>query len=320
MDVKLQGSTPQLTYLRMLAGAGDPGRFLDVRWRTPAGRMRRRFLPAEAVRDAARLVTRMAARNDVYVGVALRNGRAHGGRAAIARSHLAWVESDDPGTAERLLSFRHPPTMVIASGTPGHLQLYWLLMRPCPLGEIESANRRLALALAGDVGCADGARILRPPATLNHKHDPPRAVTLRVFREGVSLTLAQLIDGLPEDACPACAERRTLPPRTGRTHLDRELLAIPAAEYARVLVGRSPNREGKVLCPFHEDSNPSLQLYPDGGFYCFGSGCRAGGTIFDFAGHLWLAGQSQDMPLRGRQFIEVRRRLMAIFFGENADV
>ena len=75
--------------------------------------------------------------------------------------------------------------------------------------------------------------------------------------------------------------------RAGAHPLDRELLAIPAAEYVRVLAGRSPNREGKVCCPFHADSHPSLQLYPDGGFYCFGSGCRRGGTIFDFAAHLW---------------------------------
>jgi hypothetical protein len=307
MDLKLPGSTPQLTYLRMLAGAGDPGRFLDVRWRTPAGLMRRRFLPAGAIEDAARLLTRMAARNDVYVGVALRDGHVHGGRAAISHSHLAWVESDDQGTAERLLSFPHPPTMVIASGTPGHLQLYWLLDRPCPVGEVESGHRRLARALAGDPACADAARILRPPETLNHKHNPPRTVTLLAFRKDARVTLAQLTDGLPEDPDPAVAKRLLVRGRTGRTRRDRELLAIPAAEYVRVLTGRCPTREGKVLCPFHTERDPSLQLYPDGGFYCFGSGCRAGGTIFDFAGRLW------GIAPRGPGFIELRDRLSEHF-------
>jgi hypothetical protein len=301
------GSDPQVAYLRMLAGPPGPGRFFDVRWRSPHAPMCRRFLATAAVRDAARLITRMAVSGDVYVGVAPRSGRSHGGRAAVERSHLAWVESDDSSTAARLLSFSYPPTMIIASGTPGHLQLYWRLSRAFPIAEVEVANRRLALALAGDTGCADGARILRPPGTLNHKHNPPRPVVLQVFRADVSCTLAQLLHGLPESAGPVVAEARLSGRRTGRTRVDRELLSIPAAEYVRVLTGLAANREGKILCPFHSDRDPSLQLYPDGGFYCFGSGCRRGGTIFDFAGHLW------EISPKGAGFLELRRRLAQRF-------
>jgi len=293
----------QLAYLRMLAGSGHERQFLDVRWRAPADRMRRRFLSAARLQDAARLITTLAVDNDVYVGVALRDGCTHGGRSAITAAHLAYIESD-ANTAERLVSFSHPPTMVVASGTPGHVQVYWLLDRRCTPEEIESANRRLALSLAGDPACADAARILRPPGTLNHKHSPPRPVTLLVLREHARYTLADLADGLPPepvqstDAARAPAGRRTV-----RTSIERDLLAIPAEEYVRVLAGLSPNREGKVLCPFHDDSDPSLQLYPDGGFYCFGSGCKAGGTIFDFAGRLW------GISPRGAGFIELRERL-----------
>lgn len=64
---------------------------------------------------------------------------------------------------------------------------------------------------------------------------------------------------------------------------------------------------GKVLCPFHEDSRPSLQLYPDGTFYCFGSGCRRGGTIIDLAAAAWGLGT------REQDFLEVRRRLASTF-------
>jgi len=307
VNPRASSSNPQLAYLRLLVGTAGPGRFLDVRWRTPAGPMRRRFLAARRVEAAARLVARNAPGNDVYVGVALRDGHVHGGRAAISRSHVAWVESDDPDTAQRLAAFAHPPSMVVASGTPGHLQLYWLLDHPCPVGEVESGNRRLALALAGDPACADAARILRPPETLNHKHNPPRTVTLLAFRKDARVTLAQLTDGLPEDPDPPVAKRLSVRGRTGRTRRDRELLAIPAAEYVRVLAGRCPNREGKVLCPFHTERDPSLQLYPDGGFYCFGSGCRAGGTIFDFAGRVW------GIAPRGPGFIELRDRLSEHF-------
>lgn len=295
-----------LSYLRLLTGSAGASRFLDVRWRQRGGPMRRRFFATVHLQSATRLIERLAPANDVYVGVALRDGQVSGGRAAITGSHLVWVESDNALTARRLRAFPHPPTMVIASGTPGHMQLYWLLDRRHPIGDVESANRRLAAVLAGDLGCAEGARILRPPVTLNHKHDPPRAVTLLVLREGARINLACLTKGLPADE-----NRRILTgTSTGlgrRSCDDEQLLRIPAADYVYALTGRSQNGEGKVHCPFHNDSTPSLQLYPDGGFYCFGSGCRRGGTIFDFAGHLW------GIPPRGPSFRELRRRLLEQF-------
>lgn len=297
----------QLAYLEVLTSAAEPGQFLDVRWRQPAGRMRRRFLPAARIGDAIRLFAALAHSNDVYVGVALRDGDSHGGRAAIGGMALAYIESDHASTAERLSAFGHPPTMVVASGSPGHYQVYWLLDRCYSPWELESANRRLALALAADPASSDAARILRPPGTLNHKHDPPQPVTLLVLRRDARVTIAELVDGLPGDATPPHAVRPMKGPRSGRTPLDRELLAIPAAEYVRVLTGRAANREGKVSCPFHDDNEPSLQLYPDGGFYCFGSGCRAGGSIFDFAGRLW------HITPRGAGFLEIRERLALAF-------
>jgi hypothetical protein len=305
-NVNPSSNSAQLAYLKLLVAAGDDGRFLDVRWRRPAGAMRRRFVAAEDLYDAARLITTLAAANDVYVGVALRDGSSHGGRAAISGLQLAYIESD-ANTAERLVSFPHPPSMVVASGTPGHVQVYWLLEERCSPEEVESVNRRLALALAADPACADAARILRPPGTLNHKHDPPRPVTLLLLREHARYTLARLTDGLPTDTTPLALKRAHAPQRSMSNGLERDLLAIPAAEYVRVLAGLTPNREGKVLCPFHSDSHPSLQLYPDGGFYCFGSGCKAGGSIFDFAAHLW------GITPRGAGFLEIRERLAIQF-------
>jgi len=295
-------------YLRILCATSAEQRWLDVRWRTAAHPMRRRFIPVDQTRLAERLIASRARRGDVYVGVALRNSSTHGGRASVAASHLAWVESDDPRTAPLLEAFPHPPSMLIASGTPGHLQAYWSLGRRCEVAELERLNRRLACALAGDAGCTDAARILRPPGTLNYKHDPPRPVTLLSFRAGLPVSLEQLARALPVDPDPPTW--RPAPPgrnRIGRTALDRQLLAIPGVEYARVLTALEPNREGKILCPFHEDANPSLQLYDDGGFYCFGSSCRRGGSIFDFAGHLW------GIDPRGAAFLELRERLAIAF-------
>ena len=306
-------------YLSMLRGAAPAGRFFDLRWRTSAGPMRRRFLPATSSPPAlVRVISRMGARGDVYVGVALRESSSHGGRASIGSTHLAFLESDSPATGQCLLAFPRPPSMIVASGSPGHVHVYWQLDRPYPAPLVEAANRRLALALQGDVSSADAARILRPPGTCNHKHAPPAPVRLLAADADVAYSLSALTYGLPAD--PRDGVRREREPRAARRGIDRDLLAVPAAEYVRVLTGRTPDREGKICCPFHEDRHPSLQLYADGGFYCFGAGCGAGGSIFDFAARLWLSGQSRDGRLRGREFIEVRRRLMAIFFGEDAGV
>lgn len=301
-----------LTYLRMLAGDPQRNQFFDMRHLTPEGMMRQRFISVLRIRQLARWITDLAHTTDVYVGVALRE-RAHGGKSAITGSHLLYIDCDDPRAKDRLDGFAYPPTMEIASGTPGHLQLYWRLYERAANSRVESANRRLALRLHGDPGCFDIARILRPPDTLNHKHDPPRQVTLLACREDARYTIAQLTDGLPDDPDPrGPAHARSVPRRRGRSMIDRELLAIPAGEYVRALAGLVPNRAGKVLCPFHDETDPSLQLYPDGSFYCYGRhneerARRKGGTIFDFAGALWSIGTREG------DFLELRRRLAATF-------
>jgi CHC2-type zinc finger protein len=294
-------------YLQVLCATSCQERWLDVRWRRAGAPMRRRFIATDRPWQAERLIASRAAGSDVYVGVALRDSCTHGGRGAVAASHLAWIESDNPASAELLQAFPLPPTMLVGSGTPGHLQAYWTLDRRCSLHDLERLNRRLAAGLAGEPGCADAARILRPPETLNHKHDPPRPVMLLAFNPGVPVSVDHLDAALPGDPDPPTWHPAPQRRRTGRTWLDRALLAIPATEYARVLTSREPNGEGKIACPFHADRNPSLQLYPDGGFYCFGSGCRRGGSIFDFAGQLW------GIDPRGTAFLELRERLAIEF-------
>ncbi len=296
-----------LVYLRMLAGDPQRRQFFDVRYVTPNGGMRQRFLSALRIHETARRITRLARRTDVYVGVALRD-RAYGGKSAISGSHLLYIECDDPDAGERLHDFAYSPSMIVASGSPGHLHIYWCLHERASSTQVESANRRLALALQGDPACVDITRVLRPPASMNHKHSPPLAVRLLQYNTGARYGLRELTGGLPEDSHRGRAlDAAAVPKRAGRTALDRELLAIPAAEYVRVLAGREPNRAGKVLCPFHPETDPSLQIYPDGSFYCFGSGCRRGGTIFDFAAARWGIGT------RNGDFLELRRRLAATF-------
>lgn len=294
-----------LAYLRMLAGDAPPGRYLDVRVTKGSDLVRRRFVSAHRVPAAAALVACLAPHGDVYVGVALRDGQGGGGRRAISGSHLVFIERDCEDRERRLEGFPFPPSVEIDSGTPGHRHLYWRLSEPATGRDVESANRRLALALGGDPASVDLARLLRPPLTLNHKHAPPRPVRLLAHREGARYPLADLLAALPGDPRPPKGEglpaRRSRP----RSAVDRALRAIPAAEYVRVLQGLEPDRRGKLLCPFHADSRPSLQLYPDRSWYCFG--CRRGGTIIDFAAASWRLGT------RGEDFLELRHRLAAAF-------
>ena len=48
--------------------------------------------------------------------------------------------------------------------------------------------------------------------------------------------------------------------------------------------GVSVNRQGKALCPFHNDRNPSL-LVADDHYYCFA--CGAHGDVIDFAANFF---------------------------------
>ncbi len=300
-----------LTYLRMLAGDSQPSQFFDLRYTAPGGLMRQRFVSVLRVDQLAGRITALAGRADVYVGVALRD-RAHGDKSAISGSHMLYIECDDPGARERVEDFAYSPSMIVASGSPGHLHVYWRLCEHASSTQVESTNRRLALLLEGEPGCSDIVRVLRPPTSLNHKHTPPVPVRLLHHNATARHALPALTASLPSDPQPSRSRAPRASRRVDRAALDCELLVIPAAEYVRVLAGLTPNRAGKVLCPFHPESRPSLQLYPDGTFYCFGRhskdrACRKGGTIFDFAAARWGLGT------RGNDFLEVRRRLATTF-------
>jgi CHC2 zinc finger len=310
-----------LIYLQTLAGNPTPAGCFDVRWRTAPGEMCRRFIPARDTVAAAGLLARLACSTDVYVGVALREGTAHGGRASIGGAHLLYVECDHEHIERSLAGFPYLPTLEVASGTRRHVHLYWGLRSRVTNLEAEDANRRLALRLGCDPASVDAARLLRPPGTFNHKHGERSPVMLIAYRADARYTLAQLMAGLPK---PISAEvpgnfraRPACPARHGRsrTALDRQLRSIPTEDYVRLLSGRAPASARKVACPFHDDRDPSLHMYDGGSFYCFG--CRRGGTIYDFAAHLWFSGEPAS-ALRGRQFIEVRERLAALFFGDGS--
>jgi CHC2 zinc finger/RepB DNA-primase from phage plasmid len=297
------------SYLRMLAGPAPGARLLEIRFALRHRDMGRLFIAAHSAPGASRLIRRLAARTDVYVGVCLRSRRA-GGRDAIDHAHLAFIEIDRPDAVDRLHAFRHLPTMIVSSGTVGHAHAYFALSAPVTVAELERVNRQLAHALGGDLASVDAARILRPPSSRNHKHSPPATVELVELDPVRRYDVDELVAGLEDPPGRAFAvESRHR--RTGRTELDHLLLGIPATEYVRALTGISPDRTGKLHCPFHEDRTPSLQIYDDGTWYCFGA-CKAGGSIFDFAARLWR------LDTKSRDFLKLRTRL-ADEFGVQAN-
>ncbi len=286
-------------YLCLLAGHEPTSRLIEIRYTTGPSEMAHRFIDAADRGRARRLISALARRTDVYTGVLLRN-RHSGGRHAVSHSHLVFIETDDADASARLAQFAHQPTMLVASGSPGHLHAYWRLHRAIGVPELEHANRRLAHRLGGDLASVDAARILRPPCSWNHKHNPPAPVRLVELDRARRYTLDELVGDLA-DPPGGTAHSSAVRPRELRHPLDRMLLAIPAEQYVRALTGQEPNRQGKISCPFHDDSTPSLQLYPNGSWYCFA--CRIGGTVYDFAARLW------GCETKDRAFLRLRDRL-----------
>ena len=294
-------------YLTALFGRETPGALVDVRWRYRGG-MSQRFLPHHDTYSAARAILRLGLRSDVYVGVAPRRARA-GGKDAIERLWALWVDLDQPDAAAALERLPVAPSIVIASGTAGHLHAYWSLSRPVGVAAAERANRRLAAELGGDTGAVtNAATILRPCGTHSFKTRPPTPVVLERL-DGTLTTLQEVTDGIAADPSPPTpAPRRSRPPVAGGGAGVDPLRALAPALYVGVLTGETVGRSRKVSCPFHEDRTPSLHAYehPGDGWYCFGCQ-RHGHSVYDLASQMW------NLDTRGASFLELRGRLYDLF-------
>lgn len=294
-------------YLDVLFGRARPSTLIEIRWRLTVG-MGQHFVAVRDRDELAPLVTELARERDVYVGVLPRWREAGGRRAIVGDCRTVWVDLDTDVAARALEPVDPPPTVVVASGGPGHLHAYWSLRRAEPPAVIERGNRRLAWALGGDLASTDAARILRPPATVNHARGVGVALA-DVVELGDVCRLSDLIGQLadpPGRRAGAAARSAGRPRRAGG---DR-LLEVPPARYVQVLTGQRVNRSGKVHCPLHDDRTPSLHVYDDParGWYCYG--CRRGGSVYDLAGALWRR------PTRGDGFSALRRDLERLLLSD----
>lgn len=194
-----------------------------------------------------------------------------------------------------LSAFQPRPSLVVQSGTGENVHAYWSLTEPLSVGWVERANRRLAHRLGADMKSSDAARILRPPASLNWKHDPPVRVTANSFRD-MRMSVASVVQNLADPPSKSPGEPRDT------AHTDDPLDGISANRYYTVLTGR-PVTGGNVQCPFHsggQERNPSMRLY-DTTFFCFG--CDTGGSVYEFGAALW------GLDTRGADFVRLRERL-----------
>ena len=298
-----------------LFGREPSGALIEVRYRHGDG-MRRDFLAHTDTFAAARTILRLGpAQRRLRRRRATPPPRRRQGRH---RPHLDAVGRPRHPDRTRPARQRLPvaPAILIASGTAGHLHAYWPLHQPISItaGRSREPPARRAARRRQRRG-HERRDDPRPPGTYSFKTTPPTPVLRAAPRPGSSRH---------------CRRRQTRSPTThGRRHPARRsrdpraaagsdpLRALDPAHYVSVLTGQTVGRSRKISCPLHEDRTPSFHVYehPEDGWYCFG--CRRHGhTVYDLASLLWFSGQSAGEPLRGARFLEVRRRLMAMFFPE----
>lgn len=189
-------ATPFSTRSRSPSSSGPDA--LDFRPRALLHALRASlFHPARGGRRSlGEVLANVSQRADVYLGCALRRLRA-GDKAAIGQAWTLWAECDGPHVRSALEAFQSPPSLLVASGTPGNVHAYWALDRPVSVELVEDANRRLAHTIGADPVCYDASRILRPPGSRNHKHQPPAAITQLGPARRQPYRLADVIGALP---------------------------------------------------------------------------------------------------------------------------
>lgn len=303
------GSIPQHDARRLLlaaiAGCGrEPASsFVELRFRRPGAPMRQAFISTCDVASVGARAAVLAQEHDVYAGCAPR-GRRFGGADAVERVWMLWADLDGPDALERLAAFEPWPSIVVRSGSPGCAHAWWVLNQALSPAHARVALRRLAHHLDGDMAAAEPARILRLPGTLNFKSTPPSSVTCTRL-ELDSYTARAIVGGLPDPP-----ERRAPAPAaaTPRPADHDALLTIPASEYVPLLTGHQVGRDGKAICPLHDERTPSLHAYPDDqGWWCYG--CQRGGTIIDLGAAIY------GIAPRGRGYHDIRRRLASDLLG-----
>jgi AAA domain/Primase C terminal 1 (PriCT-1)/RepB DNA-primase from phage plasmid len=188
--------------------------FLDTLFSDCTGVVEVRALPAKA-RAWARpgqwaplapfLSAQIAARQNLFAGIATRVDSSKGTAGNLLEVPAVWIDFDRPRAAldAHLQAFPFRPSLIVGSGAGTHV--HWKLREPHAVREPEalarvaSVLRRLATHFDADRAATDVPRVLRLPQTFNFKYDTPRPVTLDLVTDA-AVNLSELEDFLPADA------------------------------------------------------------------------------------------------------------------------
>jgi hypothetical protein len=139
---------------------------------------------------------------NLYWGCATRRSGASGAEANCQHLGCLFADLDfknisEAEVRERLQGMPLPPSIIIHSGGGAHA--YWLLREPL---DVQADNprqwlQRLAAYLGADSSCAEPARVLRIPGTLNHKYTPARMVAVEHFDPEARYNLSEFDEWLP---------------------------------------------------------------------------------------------------------------------------
>lgn len=162
------------------------------------GRMRHWWGVGAPYREkCAAYCARHAPETNIYVGVLPREGKTSGGGDTRLACWI-WTEMDhrerpipEMTRTSRLSELR--PVIIVLSGArtvdgvlQSGLHLYWpiepfVLDGASARERLKAVLRRLALAVGEPPHVGDVAHVLRVPATLNHKYDPPAPVCVALL-------------------------------------------------------------------------------------------------------------------------------------------
>lgn len=271
--------------------------------------MRRgQFRSARGLDAVASEIVQRSGAEEIWVGVLARHPNADGeigsGKEFVVPSRVLWADCDSQRSLQKLREFGARPHLVVRSGGGAHA--YWLLDEEIDPRWLRGANLRLAHALGADPNATDAARILRPPGTWNMKYEEPRPVVLAFAGQHSTFRARDVVGSLPDP--PGRSPRHQRGPQLDASKDPLRGVAPPVyfGEIAGVDV---PAQGGMIRCPLpqHEDPNPSCQVFASAqrGWHCYG--CGRGGSIYDLAAPIW------GLETRGRDFVELRRRLQQRF-------
>jgi archaellum biogenesis ATPase FlaH len=107
--------------------------------------------------------------SDVYIGPVLYKEKKVS-KDSIDHSNVVWIEFD--GKEDINWQKLPEPDAIIQTSTSTHLHCFWQ-MDALSVDSLEDINRRITYYLEADSSGWDSTQVLRPPNTINYKHNVP---------------------------------------------------------------------------------------------------------------------------------------------------